>query len=111
VAIKVLALNIAALLMALIVPGLGLILGWIIAGYAIGRSLFVAVAMRRMPRAAAESVYRQYRGIILTQGGILALAAYIPILNLLIPIIGIAAMVHVLDFAITTLDRSDGNSI
>ena len=69
VAIKVLALSIAALVLAFIVPGLGLILGWMIASYAIGRGLFVAVAMRRMPRAMAELLYLQHRGIVLAQGG------------------------------------------
>ena len=85
VAVKVLGLNVAALILTLMIPGVGLILGWVIAAYAIGRGLFVAVAMRRMPRAMAESLYRHSRGIILAQGGILALAAYIPVMNLLIP--------------------------
>lgn len=102
VAVKVLALNIVALILALLLPGVGLVLGWMIAGYAIGRGLFVAVAMRRMPRRAAESLYRGNRGIVLLHGAILALMAYVPAVNLLIPILGTAAMVHVLDM---TLER------
>jgi CysZ protein len=31
----------------------------------------------------------------------MALAGYVPILNLLIPVVGTAAMVHVLDLALT----------
>ena len=58
VASRVLALNIVALLLAFLLPGIGVILGWMIAAYAIGRGLFVAVAMRRMPRKTAESLYR-----------------------------------------------------
>lgn len=99
VALQVLALNIAALLLAIFIPGAGLVLGWLIGAYAIGRGLFVAVAMRRMPRPAAESLYRRMRGPILAQGAILAGAAYIPFANLLIPIIGTAAMVHILDLS------------
>jgi CysZ protein len=106
VALRVLALSIAALVLALLIPGLGLLLGWIIAAYAIGRGMFVSVAMRRMPRAVAESLYRQRRGTILVQGAILALAAYIPAMNLLIPVVGAAAMVHVLDMSITEANRS-----
>jgi uncharacterized protein involved in cysteine biosynthesis len=102
VALKVLALSIAALLVTFMVPGLGLLLAWVVAAYAIGRGMFVSVAMRRMPRAMAESLYRGCRGIVLAQGAILALAAYIPILNLLIPILGTAAMVHILDIAISS---------
>jgi CysZ protein len=104
VALKVLALNIVALVLAFLLPGIGLLLGWMIAAYAIGRGLFVAVAMRRMPRVMAESLYRTNRGVILAQGGVLALAAYIPVMNLLIPIIGVAAMVHVLDMALTAAE-------
>jgi uncharacterized protein involved in cysteine biosynthesis len=78
-----------------------------VAAYAIGRGLFVAVAMRRMSRAAAESVYRTNRGAVLVQGGVLALAAYVPVMNLLIPIIGVAAMVHVLDMALSAAARSE----
>ena len=33
-------------------------------------------------------------------GGVLALASYVPILNLLIPVVGTAAMVHLLDRAL-----------
>jgi CysZ protein len=101
VALQVLALNVVALILAFVLPGIGLILGWMIAAYAIGRGLFVAVAMRRMPRAMAESLYRGNRSVVLAQGAILALAAYIPVVNLLLPIIGIAAMVHVLDMVLT----------
>lgn len=99
VGLKVLGLNIAALLLTIFIPGAGLVLGWLIAAYAIGRGLFVAVAMRRMPRPAAESLYRRNRGVVLTQGALLAGAAYVPFLNLLIPIIGTAAMVHILDLS------------
>jgi uncharacterized protein involved in cysteine biosynthesis len=106
VALKVLALNIVALILALLLPGIGLILGWMIAAYAIGRGLFVAVAMRRMPRTMADSLYRANRAVVLTQGAVLALVAYVPVMNLLIPIIGVAAMVHVLDLALTAADTS-----
>ena len=105
VALTVLALNIAALILIFLLPGIGLILGWMIGAYAIGRGLFVAVAMRRMPRSMAESLYRTSRGIILMQGAIVALASYVPVLNLLVPIIGVAAMVHVLDMALAATER------
>ncbi|HEY0423195.1 MAG TPA: EI24 domain-containing protein, partial [Rhodopila sp.] len=106
VALNVLALNVAALVLALVLPGIGFILGWMIAAYAIGRSLFVAVAMRRMPRAMAESLYRRSRGLVLTQGAMLALSAYVPVANLLIPVLGTAAMVHILDMALSAAHGS-----
>ncbi len=107
VAVRVLLLNVLALVLALLVPGAGLVLGWMIAAYAIGRGLFVAVAMRRMPRFAAESLYRARRGPVLLTGALLALASNIPLLNLLIPVIGTAAMVHVLDAAVSAAQREN----
>ncbi len=101
VGLRILALSLIALLLALLLPGVGLVLAWAIGAYAIGRGLFVAVAMRRMPRPQAETLYRRHRGVILAQGGLIALASYVPLLNLLIPVIGTAAMVHVLDHALT----------
>ena len=101
VGLKVLAFSVVALVLALLLPGIGLLLAWAIAGYAIGRGLFVAVAMRRMSRLDAELLYRRHRGIVLAQGGLIALASYVPLMNLLIPLIGTAAMVHVLDHALT----------
>ena len=103
VAVRVLALNLVALALALLIPGIGLVLGWMIAGYAVGRGLFVAVAMRRMPREAAEALYRHRRNSVLLTGGVLAIATYVPFANLLIPVIGVAAMVHVLDAAVARM--------
>ena len=104
---RILLLSLLGLILALIFPGIGLVLAWIIGGYAIGRGLFAAVAMRRMPRAAAEALYRRARPVVLAQGCILALAGYVPILNLLIPVIGTAAMVHVLDRSAGLMTQAD----
>ena len=98
--LRILLLNLLALILVLLIPGLGLLLGWAVAAYGMGRGLFVAVAMRRMTRAAAEQVYRRGRGVVLAQGAVMALAGMVPLLNLLIPLIGTACMVHVLDRAI-----------
>lgn len=108
VALRVLAFNVVALILAIILPGIGLIIGWMIAAYAMGRGLFVAVAMRRMSRAEAEAIYQRRRGAILAQGGVLALAGYVPLLNLLLAVVGTAAMVHVLDDAMTQCAKLHG---
>lgn len=105
VGLRILLLQVGALVLAILLPGIGLVLGWAIAAYAIGRGLFVAVAMRRMTRAQAESIYRDQRAVVLFQGGIIALAAYLPLCNLLIPVLGTAAMVHVLDAALARPDN------
>jgi uncharacterized protein involved in cysteine biosynthesis len=100
VGLRVLGLNLLALVLTLFLPGVGLPIGWAIAAWAMGRGLFLAVAMRRMNRSDAEALYRAARPAALVQGGAMAAAAYVPLLNLLIPVVGTAAMVHVLDQAL-----------
>ena len=90
------AMQVAALLVALLIPGLGLALGWMIAAWAIGRGLFMAVALRRCSRAEALLLYRRRRVAVLVHGGVVAAAGLVPGVNLLAPVLGLAAMVHVL---------------
>ncbi len=94
---QVLALQLAALVLAILLPGVGLVLGWLVAGWAIGRGLFMGVAMRRMGRPEALRTYAARRLPVVVQGVALALAGSVPGLNLLVPVVGIAAMVHVLN--------------
>ena len=97
-AFRVLLLNLVSLLLALLpVPGVGLALALLVSGWAIGRGLFVAVAMRRMGRPEAQALYRRRRFAVLVPGLLLAVAATVPGLNMLVPIVGTAAMVHVLN--------------
>ncbi|MGI4945697.1 MAG: EI24 domain-containing protein [Janthinobacterium lividum] len=94
--LQVLALQVVALVLLVALPGVGLVLGWIITGWAIGRGLFVGVAMRRMSRQEALALYDSRRFIVLAQGAALAAASVVPVLNLFVPVLGTAAMVHVL---------------
>jgi CysZ protein len=71
-------------------------LGWLITAWSVGRGLFVAVAMRRMDRRDAASLYRARRPAVLVQGGLVAVGSVVPVLNLFVPVLGIAAMVHLL---------------
>ncbi len=93
-----LLLNAVAVLLALLpIPGVGLVLAILVSGWAIGRGLFVAVAMRRMGRRQAQVLYRRHRLPVLVPGMLLAVAATVPGVNLLVPVVGTAAMVHVLN--------------
>lgn len=96
---RILLLSVLALMLTVVLPGIGLLLAWAIGAYAIGRGLFMTVALRRFDRPAAEQLYVANRPAVLVQGAIMALAGYLPGLNLLIPVLGTAAMVHVLDGA------------
>lgn len=95
--LKVLLLQLLALLLSLVLPGVGLLLGWFIAAWAIGRGLFVQVAMRHMGRREAMMLCRQRMGAVLAQGGWVAALALVPVANLMAPILGTAALVHVLN--------------
>ncbi len=96
---RLLVVTLLGLLAALAVPGVGLVLGWAIDGWAIGRGLFVAVAMRRMSRRDALALYRVTRLSALPNGVVLAVAGSLPLLNLLVPVIGTASMVHLVERA------------
>ena len=97
--LQVLGFQLAALLLAFLLPGVGLVLGWMVTGWAIGRGLFVTVAMRRMSRPEALRLYARRRGPVLWQGALLALASTVPVVNLLVPVLGIAALTHVLNMS------------
>ncbi len=95
-------LALLGLVLILLIPGIGLFCAWAITGYALGRGLFVAVAMRRMARPQAAALYRRHRGRIVAQGMILAVAGWVPLFNLLMPVVAAAAMVHVLDMILSS---------
>ena len=95
--LQVLAWQLVALVLLVTLPGVGLLLGWFVTGWAIGRGLFVAVAMRRMGRAEALRLYDGLRLTVLVQGAALAAASLVPVVNLFVPVLGTAAMVHVLN--------------
>lgn len=95
--LKVLGAQIVAFLLALFVPGLGLVLGWAVTAWALGRGLFVALALRRMGRAEARALCRRRFWPVLAQGALMAALGVVPLLALLAPVLGTAALVHVLD--------------
>ena len=95
---QVLALQVAGLLLAWapVAPGLSVVVGWGVAAWAIGRGLFVTVAMRRMPRGQALDLYRSVRPMVLSHGLLIALGSLVPLFNLAVPVLGVAVMVHLL---------------
>ncbi len=111
---QILALQVAALVLTPLLPGVSVLVGWTIAAWAIGRGLFVAVAMRRMSRARSLALYRSVRSAVLTQGSLIAAGSLVPVLNLLVPVLGVAAMVHLFHAATGqsgTTERGEGLSL
>jgi uncharacterized protein involved in cysteine biosynthesis len=95
--LMVLLLQLAALVMTPLLPGVSVLLGYGVAAWAIGRGLFVAIAMRHMTRRQAVAVYAARRGEVFLQGALAVAASLIPFANLLVPVLTVAAMVHVLN--------------
>ncbi len=94
--LRVLAVQLVALIASLLLPGLGVAIGWFVASWAVGRGLFEPIALLRTDRATAAALYRSHRPAVLLQGALLTAAGLVPVLNLLAPILGVAAMVHIL---------------
>ncbi len=96
IALKVAAFTLLSLLLSIFVPVAGHVVGWLLTAWALGRGLFASVAMRRMSRGDADRLYYRERTAVVVQGAVLALAGAIPFVNLLLPVLGPAAMVHLI---------------
>ena len=93
-----LTLNLVALpvyLALLIFLGSGAIIYVIVNGLLCGREYFEIVALRRLTGPEVDAVRSQNRGIIFLTGVSVTLLGMVPIVNLLVPILGASAMVHV----------------
>ncbi len=94
--LKIGALSLLALLVALLLPPLGAVLLWAVSTVGLGHGLFEGVAQRRMGVTAARALRRRREGPVLGLGALLAAASLVPGLNLLVPVLGTAAMTHLL---------------
>lgn len=94
--LRMAAVSLAALPLLLAVPPVGTALLWAVSAYGLGHGLFEGVAQRRMPVGEARALRRGREARVLGVGAVLAAIALIPGLNLFVPVIGTAAMTHVL---------------
>lgn len=95
-ALRMLALQILLLPLTLLVPVVGAVLAFVISAYALGVGFFEATAQTRLGIAEARAARRARRWQVWLLGAALAGMAAVPILNLLLPVIGVAAAVHLL---------------
>ena len=66
-------------------------------GYLLGREYFELVALRRLVPAEATALRQRHSGSLLVTGVLIALLLTVPLVNLLIPVIATAAMVHLFE--------------
>lgn len=88
------AANIAALLLTLVLPIAGLPVFYAVNGFLLGREYFTVAAMRRLGRAGAVQMRKRHGATIWMAGVLMAVPLTVPILNLIVPIIGAATFTH-----------------
>jgi len=92
------ALNLVLLpfyLVALFIAGLGAALFYGANGWLAGREYYEQVALRRLDPADVKARRKANGGVLWLTGIVLVFLGTIPILNLIVPVLGMAAMVHI----------------
>lgn len=102
-------LNLAALpfyLIFLFIPGLNLVLFYLLNGYLFGREYFELVAVRRLDREEMKRLWLSRKRHFMLAGVVITFLFSVPIVNLIAPVVGTAFMVHL--FQRETVARSPG---
>ncbi len=90
----VVAVNLGALIVYLFVPPFAPFVFWIVNGYLLGREYFTLVAMRRLGPEGAAALRRKHMGWIWIVGTAMAVPLTVPVVNLLVPLLGVAVFTH-----------------
>ena len=94
--LAVLAINLVMLpfyLLALFIAGLGAVLFYAVNGWLAGRVYYEQVALRRMDPPEVKAWRRANAGVLWLTGMVIVFLGTIPVLNLIVPVLGVAAMV------------------
>jgi uncharacterized protein involved in cysteine biosynthesis len=67
---------------------------WAVNGFLLGREYFQLVALRRLRPEAAAELRRRHAGRIWLAGTAMAVPLSVPVVNLLVPILGVAVFTH-----------------
>ncbi len=67
---------------------------WAVNGFLLGREYFQLVAERRAGRKPAGALRKANRGQVWALGVLLAVPLSVPVINLLVPVLGVAAYTH-----------------
>ena len=63
-------------------------------GFLLGREYYRMIAVRRLGRAGAKAAYKRNFATIWAAGALMAVPLTVPVLNLLVPILGVATFTH-----------------
>ena len=82
-------------LLLIFLPPFNLFVFYRLNGYLLGREYFELVAVRRVESAAVRDLRKRNRGRVFTAGVIIAFFLTLPLINLVVPIVATAFMLHV----------------
>ena len=88
------AVNALALILYAFVGPFAPLMFWAVNGYLLGREYFQQVAARRLDRTAAKALRKAHRGTIWLAGCLMAAPLSLPLVNLVIPVLGVATFTH-----------------
>lgn len=109
--VGVIVLNLVMLpfyLLAIFIAGLGAVLFYGINGWLTARMYYELVALRRLDPAEVKARRRDNRWMLWATGITIVFLGTIPVLNLIVPVLGTAAMVHVAQMLRPPLFRTLG---
>jgi CysZ protein len=90
-------LNLLALPVYLLVPGINILLFLGLNGYLLGRGYFEVVALRRLDAGEARRVRNRFAGRIFLGGVVIAGLFALPLVNLVAPVVATAFMLHIFE--------------
>ena len=90
-------LNLLALPLYLLLPGLNVFIFLGLNGYLFGREYFEIVALRRLNIGEVKTVRHRFSGRVFCGGVMIAGVFAVPLVNLIAPVIATAFMVHVFE--------------
>lgn len=86
--------NLLALLAYVFLAPFALFIFWGVNGFLLGREYAQMVAVRRMTRTEAAGFRARHRGTIWATGVLMAVPLSVPVVNLLVPVLGVATFTH-----------------
>jgi len=90
----VLAVNLGALFLYPFVGPFTPVLFWTVNGFLLGREYFTLVALRRLPPVEAAALRRRNGLRLWAAGTLMAAPLSIPVVNLVVPVLGVATFTH-----------------
>lgn len=87
-------LNLIGLIVVIFTAGTGMVVFWAVNGFLLSREFFTTVALRRMAPAEARRMRNANVGTLWVAGVLFAIPLSVPVLNLFVPVLGVAAFTH-----------------